>query len=592
MAKLICQCGQQIRTNAKSGTQLACPRCGNMVKVSQKVLESPGFRSDSYLLQPSTRSPKPDEKPVTKNPEVATLKNRFRFSVGLGLSFLFLSVSLGLVYLALFRTNPDEEKTEVDWSDQSESLRNSLSEFRWSSDLNWKNDFHLYANGKTVQSNAERIAQTGCLIDPQKLWDILDIQTFEKRVLLPSGSFRAFTEKTPVEKLVQKLQRFPFESISTPQATAISNWQVVGVKKHGNDLGVLVRYFYEHLNVPNFASRDSWFESLSSLMTSQEYLNVASGLYSKRNANVILDEIIERGTKEVPLGNQTIFTPLFGYMILVFDIKDTDARWCDAIALPSGITLSRSCGVLFDEDWIAFKKKVEIDRNPIPQGRTPEKTIDVFGEYSYSSDESLGKSLVFAENTPDAQTTQWLERMISSVTPDRSRQLIEIAQAVTSNYVDLKGRIQQFHSNFPGDFGCDSLLLSLWLRFHDGKRSVLVFDDFGVHFVEAADRLYSMTEDHLLLELKSRIFSSHGKVLESDQLLTLAEQAGIRSAYSYSRRIEQAVSRNDKTAVLELLAQFNSLWITQPGVILPADPRLVSRTISKKWPKASSGDNN
>lgn len=224
----------------------------------------------------------------------------------------------------------------------------------------------------------------------------------------------------------------------------------------------------------------------------------------------------------------------------------------------------------------------------VPAGWNPEGTIDVFGEYGFSGEQALAKSLVFAEKRPDAETVSRMERLSKSITQDRARGLVEIARAVTSNYGELKNKVLQFRKGFPGDSGADALLIALWLRFHDSQRSGMVFDEFGAVFVDAAERLHIKTGDNLLLEFKSRVYASHGRSEESDKQLDLAEQAGEKTVHLYKRRLEQAIERNDKLSALKLLSQFSTYWIGLPGMTLVALPSAEAKILVRKWQEISA----
>jgi hypothetical protein len=501
----------------------------------------------------------------------------------LGLSILFLSIATGLIAAWLggrsSRSEASRRGVSAIASDQTLST-GSL----WSSTSTWERDFKKIPKGAEIQAISERVAKSGKSLDSRKFWDILDTKAFEKKVFSPGGSLRALQEKIPIDKIIEKLGRFPIESVSTPQSTFSGDWEVLGLTQRGSEMGLLVRYYYEHLDIASLVYSDEWIKSIGKLISIEEYLHVAKDLYCQREYRSETLPIAKQVATDDEFGAmQTIFTPLFGYMVLIFDLSGKEVVCNDVVAIPAEVALSRASGVVFEEDWIAFSRKVAVGNKSVPQGWSPEKTIDVFGEYETSGDDFISKSLVFAENRPDAETTERIERLIPSVTPDRSQQLVRIAQAVTSNYGELKMRVEQFRQSYPQDVGCDALLISLWLRFHDGKRSGMVLENFGTVFLDAAERLSGWTSDAMLFEIKSRIYASHGRIEESNRELDQAQRAGKKSVYMYRRGIEQAIEKGDKLEVLKLLANLNSHWIGQPGVSLASNQQNVLRILSKKW---------
>lgn len=585
MGKFICRCGQQIRTTAKPGAKIECPRCQSELKVAEKVLVL-GDSSDIPLLgtrelrRSDPNDPSPEIYPVgrTTQSSVGSNLSKRPSYLGLAIAVFFLIASLGMIALVL-QTNYKESDREPQ-SQQQPASQPSVAETRWSN-LQWEKDLSALANSPQIKSLAEKIATTGSTVDPTKFWELLDSKAFEQRVFSPLGSLRAYQDKVPIEKIIDKLKGFPIDALSTPQNTAASNWQVIGFQTKGQSIGVLVRYFHEPLNLQELVSSTQWIETLKNRMGVEEYLNVAKDLYSTRNPNSN-----QQSDKDVDL--QSIFTPHLGYLVLVFEPTSDQWNWCDTVGIPSEVSLSRASGTIFEEGWIAFRNQTEVVSKKIPTGWTPEGTIDAFGEYDSVDQESFAKSLLFAQKRPDAQTNLRLERESKDISPERTRLLIDVAHAVTSNYTQIQKRANLFRSNFPNDSGVDVLLLSLWLRFFNSEKSGMVFDDFGAVFVDAAERLHIKTGDKLLLEIKSRIYASHGRFEESNKQLEQAEQAGIRTAFLFNRRIEQAIEQNDKVQLMKHLSQFSSFWLGQPDVLLKADYKLISRKLSRMWQEEPS----
>jgi hypothetical protein len=78
---------------------------------------------------------------------------------------------------------------------------------------------------------------------------------------------------------------------------------------------------------------------------------------------------------------------------------------------------------------------------------------------------------------------------------------------------------------------------------------------------------------------------SHALPRESDEQLSLAEEQGTTTAYFFKRRIELALQKNDKSQTLKYLSQFNTFWLSQPGVTLASDSRSEWNKFLKRWKK-------
>lgn len=178
-----------------------------------------------------------------------------------------------------------------------------------------------------------------------------------------------------------------------------------------------------------------------------------------------------------------------------------------------------------------------------------------------------------------------IDRAILSVSSSRARELISVALSVTSNYGQLKENVSIFRKNHPKDLGLDVLLLSLWMRHHDSKRSGLTYDDFGVVFVDAADRLFASFKDPTLIDIKARIYWSHSRQEESEEQLSLAQDLGTTSAFFFKRRIEHALEKADKSETLSYLSKFNTFWLSQPAGVIEYDTKTTWNNLVKRWGK-------
>jgi hypothetical protein len=451
--------------------------------------------------------------------------------------------------------------------------------------LDWKDNFEAYPKGAQVKQIATKITDTGKFLEPGRFWEQLDASAFEKKVLSPGGSLLVRNEKIPIKQIVDGLKSIPFDTISKPDEIVSCQWDALGVHRVADSLGVLVRYFQEPMNISELINSDDWISNLSKVLSVDEYINVAKDLYAHRKNSGA--KFLDAEKKQVNQDQfiESIFTPYFGYIVLTFNTSENAVLWSDVTGIPGEVRLSRACGTILQKDWHAFQKRTSVQENQVPSGWKTEGIIDVFGEYESPEDQFFARELVFCETKPDAETVARIERAIPSVSTSRSKELISVALSVTSNYGQLKDHVSVFRKVHPKDLGLDVLLLSLWMKHHDSKRSGLPYDDFGVIFVDAADRLYTTFKDPTLIDIKARIYWSHSRYEETDEQLNLAEALGKTSAFFFKRRIEQALQKEDKSETLNYLSKFNTFWLSQPGVELMLDSKPTLNNLGRRWKK-------
>ena len=590
MGRAICRCGQQLRTSAKSGSQIQCPRCEAWLTVVEKVLypnrvleqkrldQEPDLLLHRTHFDEATQTAPESNQP---NQSVANRRTRSATSSWVLFAFVLLVATLGAVLWAYWGLGGSDKK--VASVDNSVAFKATDSKQLDWGQIDWQDHLEANPNGKQVEQVASKIAETGRLLDPVRFWEQLDLTGFEKKVLSPGGSFLAYQEKIPVKQIVDGMKTFPVEALSKPNAIASSKWDLMGFYQGPESIGVLVRYFHEPLDLSKLAMSESWISGLSQMLSVNEYFNVAKDLCARRGTSGINQNFFEKKQGLQDPTVESIFTPYFGYMVLIFDSSRDGFQWIDAVAIPSEVRLSRACGIILQKDWYAFRKKTTIEPEQTPSGWGIEGVIDVFGEYESRDEQSLGSDLLFGETRPDGEAVARIDRSIPGISPSRSRDLVSVALSATSNYGLLKARVADYRKNYPKDTGLDSLLISLWLRHHSSGRTGMTFDDFGSVFVDAADRLYQRYKDPVLVDIKARIFWSHGLVQDSDDQLVISERLGNTSAFFFQRQIEGAIERNDKAATLSYLTKFNTFWLGQPGVAIELDPNSTWKNLQRNW---------
>lgn len=194
MGRAICRCGQQIRTNAKAGAKVQCPRCETLLTVVEKVFDPDkamvGKRigSDSGILLRDTHARESSEKIR------ASVGHNDATGIGrIVIVSLLVAIPVTIMLWAYFSFASSSKKlTRIDKSD---SLRTAEVRSQGWGLIDWEVEFEALPKGAQVKQIATKIADTGMLLDPGRFWEQLDSSAFEKNALSPGGSLVAYQEK-------------------------------------------------------------------------------------------------------------------------------------------------------------------------------------------------------------------------------------------------------------------------------------------------------------------------------------------------------------------------------------------------------------
>ncbi|MFM9065449.1 MAG: hypothetical protein ACKOOI_20795, partial [Pirellula sp.] len=88
------------------------------------------------------------------------------------------------------------------------------------------------------------------------------------------------------QNVIDRLASYPVDSYSTIENTVGSDWSVVGFYQDTNDLGVLVRYFFEPLSSNSVTNRsDDWIGHCQSILSFDEFAQSANGLVLEKSVS-------------------------------------------------------------------------------------------------------------------------------------------------------------------------------------------------------------------------------------------------------------------------------------------------------------------
>jgi hypothetical protein len=243
--------------------------------------------------------------------------------------------------------------------------------------------------------------------------------------------------------------------------------------------------------------------------------------------------------------------PSFGYLVLIFDVGSGDPTFQDVVSIPGDVAIS---GASISE---VLTTQTSLDKSV-------NRFLDPLGDYKSSSDRALARILYSGNNFEKPYVLSEIRRFIKSMTTDRCRHLAEIAEAVTLDQNALESKMLRFRKDFPYDIGAEVLAISIWSFNQQGKRSSDSYEEVGRVMIEAAQRLYMKTADPLLLEIKSRIYSSYGRRFEADKCLLQAEQANYKSCYLLEQRIGESIQFKNKELLISYLTQLSDHVRSKP----------------------------
>lgn len=527
MADAVCRCGTYVRAYVSLGAKINCPHCGQLVTMGGTSSQETGsveVNDDSFLEKPGFGS--------------------IWFWIAGGLLAAALPIGL-MAWSSITWNNRDASPMDAIQEDLEvvappEPVKASpKTRSLWSAQAAWTQDAQRYSLDKELQSLTMEITAAGESINPADFWAKVQGQTNGK-------------DRPGYQKVIDRLASYPVDSFSTLENTVGSDWSVVGFYQDTNDLGVLVRYFFEPLPSNSVTNRfGDWIGHCQSILSFDEFAQTANGLFPEQTVIPDADLI---PNKELSPDDSAFchFTPRFGYMVLIIKPDSNGVSCTDVVSLPGEVRMS-SIGA---------------------DGQS--KIQDIFGEYQSVSDLSLAQTLFLGLDEESNNSILDPRKVIKTISLDRARMLAEIAEASLQDPDSMSFRMTKFQREFPDDFGDDALLVSLWFSHHQDKKMSTSFDDFGRFFVEAAHRLYMRTNDPLLLDVKSRVYLAYGKRLESDKCLQDMEGSNFKSLNLLFRRIEEAKNARNKEQLLNYLTQLNELLQQKPALAS-------NRALRSKW---------
>jgi hypothetical protein len=528
MADAVCRCGTYVRAYVTAGTKINCPQCGVLLTMGGEGSDSSGSGEKKEHTRPYAPS---------------SLKRMGYWLLG---GFLAIGFVSGILALNLGFQNTRSDSTIVQQSEETavEKFQEPLVAIPkepsfWSAQAVWIQDAQKFTQSENLQSLAEEIATAGESIEPQGFWGKV-------------CNYREGKNPAGMQKVIQRLMASPIDSYSTFENSVGSNWSIVGMHRGANGSGILLRYFFEPLSKKSELSGvDDWVGLSQNVLGFDEFNQVTNGIFSEQASDASADLSPNESQTSIDFPT-SLFTPRFGYMVLLIDSDSKGLSCSDIVSLPGEVRIS-SLGV---------------DGPPMIR--------DVFGEYQSVSEGSMARLLFFGQDRDPEASTIDIRRFVASINKDRARRLAEIAECSQRDPRSISACMSRFRKEFPDDFGADSLLISLWFTHHQDKKMTASFEDFGRSFVESAHRLYMRTNDPLLLEVKSRVYFAHGKLHDAEKCLKDAETSNYKSLFMIQRRIRESSNARDKERLINYLAQFKDLMQGKPNAVS-------NRDLKSKW---------
>ncbi len=611
MRKVICLCGQQVRTTPEmAGMTISCARCGRNLQVPAKVddrLSAPGLHTEHLQDHPVLHH----RRDARQTAGELLRENAFdddnfdsegltvgKVIAGAILSLATIAVVAGIVlYLPALRAPGGLLAPKYD-PKQFVKVEEEKPKEYWANHVAWVNDFSQVPSGNKIGELSKKIVAKGSEYDSQGFWTLLDEHVFDDRVVGPEGSRLAVKDQISVASILDHLKSQPIDSISIPELSGLAAWDIIGVHNKRTTVGVLVRYFNDPWSPKSVFEDPTTRDALQRICTFEELSSVTENFLDTRvvkevkrtDAQAPSDEEASTSTAKTYYG---ITTPTFGYLVLLFDFTDGAVKWIDVLPLPGEVPYSRASGTLVQKDWVIFRRRVGMlnQKNTEVVQTNDEAWIDAFGEYDSADSYPFADTLIFSKNPIDQETAEALSASTYTVKQDRSKQLIKIAQALRTDPSAYHQLANNFRQRYPGDIAADALAVSMWFqhwnnRPTDDRKRILAKQMF-----DTIQRLRESTSDTFLLDLEYRIHDSIGNNDELTAMESELDALDLNSTAILKSRLRRACENKDKQQILQALQDINATWLAQPKVTKSDSTNEQWETLRKSWAPVSPSAN-
>lgn len=532
MADFVCRCGTYIRAYAPPGSKVVCTQCGAVLTNGRADEYDDQSRSSSNHSSDRSRS---------------NANSRPLFIAGSVLSAALLCAAGWWLWSQ--KSQPPVKQPIQKRAETPETAPPKIAKPEPAKQANWSNlQGWVPVTEQTTQVSAmsalaQEIIDHGTLEFSSGFWDRLVAQSYNAQgeTALKKTDLQAFLNQPGLKPLTSQ------------DGITCDHWSILAFHSNQNTSHFLIRYFREPVDSdPNQSSQ--WISSCQSMLTLDEFQAATQAVFQDSPPPPPSTQPPPTTDSPDDTPSNLYFTPSFGYVILVFQSEADEILWKDLIPLPGETPLSRAAN---------------------PDSAPASTIIDIFGEYQADMDKPLSGSLYSNEGSDPSNLPAQTRRIIASIPETRARRLAEIVEAATIDTNNLDARVARFRKEFPNDIGADALLISVWCSRYNAKRATAPYDDSGRIYIDAAHRLFMRTSDPLLLEIKSRIYQSYGRRLDSEKSQTQAEQAGHKSFTLLEQRITEAAESKDKEKLLDYVGKLNAFVQSLPKSAI--SPRIQSQ---------------
>lgn len=611
MRKVICQCGQQVRTTPEmAGLSIACARCGRSLQVPAKVedkLSAPGLHKEHLQDHPVLHH----RREARQTAGELLRENAFdddnldsegltlgKVIAGIILSLATIAVVAGIVlYLPALRAPGGLLAPKYD-PKQFVKVEEEKPKEYWANHVSWVNDFSLIPSGNKIGELSKKIVARGSEYDSQAFWSLLDEHVFDDRVVGPEGSRLAVKDQISVSSILDHLKSQPIDSISDPENSGLAAWDIIGVRNKRTNVGVLVRYFHDPWSPKTVFEDPVTRDTLQRLCTFEELISVTDHFLDSR----VLKEGKRKETESTPNEqNNTsikktyygITTPTFGYLVLLFDFTDGAVKWIDVLPLPGEVPFSRASGTLVQKDWVIFRRRVGVlnQKDTEVVKTNDEAWIDAFGEYDSADSYPFADTLIFSKNPIDQETAEALSASTYTVKQDRSKQLIKIGQSLRTDPSAFDQLATNFRQRYPSDISADALAVSMWFQHWNNRPIDERKKALAKQLIDTLQRLRESTSDPLLLDIEYRIHDSIGN---NDELIAMESELAaldLNSTAILKSKLRRACETKDKQQILQVLQDINATWLAQPKISKTESTAEQWETLKKGWAPVSPNAN-
>jgi hypothetical protein len=372
---------------------------------------------------------------------------------------------------------------------------------------------------------------------------MIDAKLFHTRLYSAKGSYEAMKKDISATKL---LKNFSGYALDGAPVGGRRHWQVIGTSKFDGNPGVVVRYYVEPQSPLKALTEPKLFNRLGAMVTydqvSEKAPNLFTGDGQKKSAFDQLN-LSEHAIRKA-------FPSRAGYMMLVFDFQEATPRLVDLVNVLGQAPLSRTGAHVFLADYRVFGGS-----GPRETYGTKPSNLSLYG----LSDGTSGATWDANDPAAKQRVMQMIADEEAAVERLRPRRLEKLVELFHRNDQSLNAELTAFRSDFPDDLGFE--LAIVLTKMANPTRTFTPAEEALI--VPATKALYAQWNDPFFLYVEALCALGNNRQADAEALFAKCTAAGFSTTEYFMTRIQSAVDRSDRAAIVATLEEWNRAAATE-----------------------------